>query len=39
MLYGLFSKERFLEIIKDFILFEGGVVKKSSPLSTVFLHQ
>ncbi|WP_353197713.1 HsdR family type I site-specific deoxyribonuclease [Parapedobacter defluvii] len=27
-IYGLLSKERLLDIIHDFILFEGGVVKK-----------
>ena len=36
MLYGLFSKERFLEIIKDFILFEGGIVKKVARFQQYF---
>ncbi|MCD8528903.1 MAG: HsdR family type I site-specific deoxyribonuclease, partial [Chitinophagales bacterium] len=35
-LYGLFARERFVSIMKDFILFEGGIIKKVARFQQYF---
>lgn len=36
LIYGVLSQERFLSLIKDFILFEGGVIKKIARFQQYF---
>ncbi|WP_372472782.1 type I restriction endonuclease subunit R [Capnocytophaga sp. ARDL2] len=36
MIYGLFSKERLLSLVKDFVVFEGGVLKKVARFQQFF---